>query len=295
MAIGLNLSADTIRTATPSPQATTPVTPPVKEAPEKVEKVEKKEPTRETDELEKAAEREKAAPEEREIVSVSEDGDTVAVQKSNADELDEERQGTVIETGREDETKAANAATDERETEAIEAPEIEEDKAPEIQPMTLPDAAKEAIERATEDIERKEDAAKETAKAQADEEADEKDYEQKIVSFAGYTNEQIEQMYLDGKISQYDYNKEIESREKRVENIQVSNEELSNNMNALDAAGRDVDNTGNAIAAATSDQASQTLTAQQKLDAIDTLKDREAAEKKNTEDTRIQWDYQLNA
>ena len=277
MAIGLNLSADTIRTATPSPQATTPVTPPVKEAPEKVEKVEKKEPTRETDELEKAAEREKAAPEEREIVSVSEDGDTVAVQKSNADELDEERQGTVIETGREDENKAANAATDERETEAIEAPEIEEDKAPEIQPMTLPDAAKE------------------TAKAQADEEADEKDYEQKIVSFAGYTNDQIEQMYLDGKISQYDYNKEIESREKRVENIQVSNEELSNNMNALDAAGRDVDNTGNAIAAATSDQASQTLTAQQKLDAIDTLKDREAAEKKNTEDTRIQWDYQLNA
>lgn len=291
MAIGLNLSADAIRTATPSPAAQTPVTEPVKEAPEKVKE--------QQSDLEKAAEREKAVSEEKEIVSVSEDGDTVAVSREDA----EERQGTVTETDREDEVKAASGTTDERETEAIQAPEIEkaataaaeEEEKPAIQPAGLPDAAKEAIQRAEEDIERKEEAAKETAQAQADEEADEKEYEQKITSFAGYTNDQIEQMYLDGKISQYDYNKEIENREKRVENIEVSNEELSKNMNALDQIGRDVENNGNAIAAATSDQASQVLTAQQRLDAIDTLTDRETAEKRNSEDTRVQWDYQLNA
>lgn len=286
MAIGLNLSADAIRTATPSPEAQAPVKQPVNEGPEK-----NKEPS----DLEKAAEREKATPEEREIVSVSEDGDTVAVSRENAEEIEEERQGTVTETGREDEIKAATGVNDERATEAIEAPELEEDKVQEIKPAGLPDAAKEGIERAAADIERKEDAAKDAARAQADEEADEKEYEQKITSFAGYTKDQIEQMYLDGKISQYDYNKEIESREKRIENIQVSNEELSKNMNALDEIGRNVENNGNAIAAATSEQASQTLTAQQKLDAIDTLTDREAAEKKNSEDTRVQWDYQLNA
>ena len=287
MAIGLNLSADAIRTATPSPVSQTPATAPERETPRV---------TKEESELQKAAEREQAAPEEREIVSVSEDGDTVAVRKDNAKETEEDRQGTVTETEREDETKAAGSAEeDEREAEAIEAPELAPVETADVKPMELPDAAKEAIEAAKEDSELKTEAAKETAQKAADEEAEEEEYTEQITSFAGYTKDQIEQMYLDGKISQYDYNREVEAREQRLENIQVSNEELSDKINGLDEIGRNTENMGNAIAAATSDQASQTLSAQQKLDAIDTLTDRDAAEKRKTEDTRVQWDYQLNA
>ncbi|MBO6215672.1 MAG: hypothetical protein J6N76_09130, partial [Lachnospiraceae bacterium] len=137
MAIGLNLSADTIRTATPSPSANNPAAANTQEASR-----EKKEPSQ----LEKAKEREQAAPEERDIISVSEDGDTVAVRRDQ--EAEEEAAGSVTALESEDEQSAVTAIENgEREAEEIEAPELEPIEAPEIEPMELPQAAKEAIEK----------------------------------------------------------------------------------------------------------------------------------------------------
>lgn len=230
------------------------------------------EPEKKPTELEVAAEREQAGNEDREIVSVSEDGDTVAVAREAIET--EEKEGTVTERDDEDARASASAIEAERERVAVEI------EAPEIEPIELPEATKEANEAAIEE---------------AKEATDTETASQQIISFAGYTDSQIEQMYLDGEISQADYNQEIESREQRLENIEVSNDELSRNMNSIDSAGRNAEQMGNAIETAYSDKASATLTADQRMEAIENLAQRNEETARRTEDTKNLWDYQLRA
>lgn len=48
-----------------------------------------------------------------------------------------------------------------------------------------------------------------------------------ITSYAGYTDTQLKQMYLDGEISKYNYDKEMESRDEEKQNIASSNKDFS--------------------------------------------------------------------
>lgn len=59
--------------------------------------------------------------------------------------------------------------------------------------------------------------------------------ERKVTSYAGITNQQLEQMYLEGTISKYDYDSEISSREDQKEAAQQNNEQV--NENAVELMG----------------------------------------------------------
>ncbi|MBE5923794.1 MAG: hypothetical protein E7271_04900 [Lachnospiraceae bacterium] len=48
-----------------------------------------------------------------------------------------------------------------------------------------------------------------------------------ITSYAGYTDTQLKQMYLDGEISKYNYDKEMEARDEEKQNITSSNKDFS--------------------------------------------------------------------
>lgn len=66
-----------------------------------------------------------------------------------------------------------------------------------------------------------------------------------ITSYAGYTDTQLKQMYLDGEISKYNYDKEMESRDEEKQNIASSNKDFSkevmNTVSGMDKVSEDAE------------------------------------------------------
>lgn len=257
------------------------------------------------------------------VVAVSEDGDTVQVSEEGSEELIESRDGSV--TARDENGTSAAAAQTEGDRQEINAPEIEmaaeeeqavneettgtpppEPRAEEIRAEAEAEAEKiaaEAQEQAreiTSEALEEQAAAREVSEEQATAEAAEESAQarqaQRPSTFAGVTNQQLEQMYRDGQISRYAYDSEIEAREVREEELRDENEELTTEAARLQDRQREVTGAGDEIRNATSDNASDTLTAKQRLEAIEKV---EKMQDGNTEKARREeeqgrlWDYQL--
>lgn len=193
----------------------------------------------------------------------------------------------------ENEPEAEEEASEpaERSPEAIRA-EAEADRA-EMEART------EAREIANEAIEAREEQTEATNEELASEEIRQEAAESKAQqpsTFAGISNQQLEQMYRDGQISQYTYDSEIAAREARDEELRAENEELSEDTARQQERQRSVTNAANEIRNATGSEASDTLTAKQRLEAIEKV---EKLQEGNTKEARREeeqgrlWDYQL--
>ena len=215
-----------------------------------------REQTARTQETEK--QRETAALEN--VVSVSEDGDTVQVSDDGATELSESTEGAVVSTAAA-EADATRGVEEDIEIEPIEAPEIEPIEAPEITPIT---------------------ATTDTADSQA----------ANITSFVGYTDQQVEQMYLEGEISQNDYNNEIARREEIEQGRRDEAERFGETMGRLEEADSRVERADFAIESAIK-SGNEKIGLNERLSAVDSVfEERESAVRRQQEAGRL-WDYQL--
>lgn len=90
-------------------------------------------------------------------------------------------------------------------------------------------------------------------------------------SFAGYTEQQLHQLVLDGTISRYDYDSEIKSRKDIRE--EMSNEALEKSREILgeDQAYTRISRMGKAIDTAYSDEANDTPSADSRMNALEKL------------------------
>ena len=192
------------------------------------------------------------------VVSVSDDGDTVQVSDEGAEELSESTSGAVV-SQREAAGEAIRAEED-IEIEPIEAPEIEPIEAPELTPT-----------------------GSETETAKRD-----------ITNFAGYTDQQVEQMYLEGEISQNDYNNEIARREELEASDREDREQFSREMGRLEEADTRAEMADFAIESAV-ESGNEKIGLNERLQAVDSVfEDRQDAARRQEEAGRL-WDYQLRA
>lgn len=232
--------------------------------------------------------------EEREnVIARSEDGDTLQVEPENADIVDE----------------SVGGVTARQQTPPPLPPEVEEIEAPEVEPPEIPPVevappppppvtveveteSAEVTATATNAAEENATTAEQTAAAA---EEDDAAVEQTSTNFAGISDDRLEQMYLQGEISRYDYETEIESREAEREQRTEDREAFSERMKELEGAGRRADNDAEAIRDATSDRANDTLTAEQRLDIIENLQRDNTEKARREEESSSVWQSQFLA
>ncbi|WP_176762424.1 hypothetical protein [Eubacterium oxidoreducens] len=89
-----------------------------------------------------------------------------------------------------------------------------------------------------------------------------------VTSYAGMSNQQLEQLYLQGKISRADYESEIEAREERIESLQNTNSQAIEKMTGYQAVSEEATRVGDAIKEAYEDTASDTIDAQIRMQAV---------------------------
>ena len=184
-----------------------------------------------------AAEETKEALMDRSIVSRDKDGDTLAVSKAGENDLDESRQGNVTEK----DAEKTNGRDDVRTNLSDEAARrAEQSREARIELIAEQRAAREAArEKAAEQaMEQRQAQGAEENKAAAPE----------INSFAGVTNNQLEQYYLEGRISRNDYENEVSAREERVKAKEEKAAENSADLAKLDEVKRNVQEGEEAIA-----------------------------------------------
>ncbi|MCR5098088.1 MAG: hypothetical protein K6B14_03980 [Lachnospiraceae bacterium] len=190
------------------------------------------------------------------VVSVSDDGDTVQVSDEGAQELSESTSGAVI-SQRQSEAEALRDEED-IEIEPVEAPEIEPIEAPEITPVTT----------------------------------DTDDEKREITSFVGYTDQQVEQMYLKGEISQNDYNNEIARREELEASDRADKEQFNRDMGRLEEADSRTERADFAIENAI-ENGNERIGLDQRMQAVDDLFEGRQNEARRQEEAGRLWDYQL--
>ncbi len=267
------------------------------------------------------------------VVAVSEDGDTVQVSEEGNEELLESRDGSfALRRNSEEQTEVErNAAygTQASNMQEIDAPEIEperpESPPPPPPPESSPEPSTEEMqERLTEElraqtaekteqprqpeaeeVQVEQEAAARTTEndnvQEAVEAAEKRETErtaETITTYAGISKQRLEQMYRDGQISQRDYNRVIEAREARMEELRSDMEDVNEDTAGYETLERNTENTANAIRSATGDEANETLTAEQRLDMIEAAqnnnKDNLQEARREEEQGRL-WDYQLLA
>ena len=231
--------------------------------------------------------------EEREnVIARSEDGDTLQVEPEDADITDEDI-GEVT-------ARSQNPPQIPPEVEEIEAPEVEPPEIPPVEvapppppPVTIEvETEAEATAAVAED--ETETTAEQTAEA-ADEDDTEQAVQQTSSNFAGISDDRLEQMYLRGEISRYDYETEIESREAEREQRAEDSGAFSDQMNTIERVGRKVDNDAEAVRDATSERANDTLTAEQRLDIIENLQQDNTEKARREEESSRVWQSQFLA
>ena len=206
------------------------------------------------------------------VVSRSEDGDTLQVSEDGATEQKESTDGAVL--SKTEETETDRTAEEDIAIEPVEAPEIEPIEVPEIEAAEEVSSAEEA-------------ALKEEAAAEASEEE-----ASNITSFVGYTDQQVQQMYIEGEISQNDYNNEIARREEERQSRMEELDKLGSDMGRLREADSRVGRADFAIEKAT-ESGNDRIGLNERLQAVDDVfTEREAAVRRQQEAGRL-WDYQL--
>lgn len=265
--------------------------------------------------------------EEREnVIAVSEDGDTLQVEGENADISNEDIGGVTVLS------PAASQALP-PETEEIEAAEVMTTASaplpePPVSEVVIEAETQDVIAEAVEAEEELEDSAAEQTLeedlAAAEGTAAEQTLEAQFASVEGTTAEQtaandilaqgegtaagqpspdftgisdarLEQMYLRGEISRNDYETEIEARKERREQQNQEDEQINNRMNTIERVGRRAEQNFTAIEEAVSDEANDTLTAEQRLDIIQDLQQDNTKEAQREEESRNVWQSQFLA
>ena len=189
----------------------------------------------------KAAEKKEQEKELENVVSKSKDGDTVQVSESSAEKLSEDAFGRMDIIGRSDgadksdtdDTETGNAAGDKSVADpgaaSVVAMEEEgrnadEKVIPNITASAVAPADKPEVNKPDEDDEKNEEAVK------AIEEEGEKP---KVTSFAGYTEDQLRQMYQKGEISRQDYEKQVKLKEQLKEEASGDTGEVNKMMKGV--------------------------------------------------------------
>ncbi len=207
------------------------------------------------------AEETKEALMDRSVVSRDRDGDTLAVSKAAEEDLDESRQGSVTEK---DSEKAAGndkgvAVSDEA------ARRSEQSREARVELIAEQRAAREAA---------RERAAEEAAEERQAQAAAEETQAPEITSFAGVTNDQLEQYYLQGRISRNDYEKEIDSREELVKAKEENNAQTAADVARLDATKRNIQEGAEAIANANFEAGADGMRGLERFEAARNANDR---------------------
>lgn len=172
---------------------------------------------------------ERAAALNKDVVSVSQDGDTVEVDKAAAEMS---AGGIVIDKGNRNENAAGIGAgdIDKDKEKTDEAGRIDEVNA--ADEAAVPDASKaEMLRRANEErAERRSEIREEIKENEEDREAAE-------ISMTGLSDSRLEQLYREGIVSKQDYDKAVEAKESENGTKQEENEAFSKDMmNGVKAA-----------------------------------------------------------
>ena len=240
---------------------------------EKATETEKQPDTKEA--MKKAAEAREAALEN--VVARSEDGATELSESTEGNVRAESSDEAAKPTLREDNFEVKAEENQERAAEIAERAAENAKKAQE--------AAEKAAEIARETIEAtQEKAAQEEAEAAED----------KVVvngpPFPGYTEQQLETMYLQGDISRADFTTEESRREEIKESVAEENSSVNEDMAQVTAAGRRAQQVDFAIETA--------LESESKIDIetrLAAVSDNEKNQSRMTEEAGKLWDYQLRA
>ena len=220
------------------------------------------------------------------VVSRSKDGDTVQVSESSVEKLSEDAFGRMDIIGRSseaDKAEAENAAAErpaaEAENIAVERPaadagaenvvaleeegrNADEKVIPNITASAVAPADKPQIERPDEDEEEKEEAVK------AIEEEDEKP---KITSFAGYTEDQLRQLYQRGEISRQDYEKQVKLKEELKEEASGDTGEVNRMMKGVLGLSNEGDKDRTELKALFSEDSSDKIPAAERIAFMDAV------------------------
>lgn len=182
------------------------------------------------------------APAYENIVSVSEDGDTVQASPESIQELEDDAFGTVVE--RSEVNSGNTAAAQDEQNRADRAEENEENAYDPIEVQQKEAERRAKIRENIELEERRAEIAEQAAqnapvRVEAEEQEREEMQSQQITSFAGYTDTQLRSLYLSGEITRADYDAEMQNRDEAnaeaVEDIQSNNEQFSRQMGAYAA------------------------------------------------------------
>ncbi len=220
------------------------------------------------------------------VVSRSKDGDTVQVSESSVEKLSEDAFGRMDIIGRSseaDKAEAENAAAErpaaEAENTEVERPaadagaenvvaleeegrNADEKVIPNITASAVAPADKPQIERPDEDEEEKEEAVK------AIEEEDEKP---KITSFAGYTEDQLRQLYQRGEISRQDYEKQVKLKEELKEEASGDTGEVNRMMKGVLGLSNEGDKDRTELKALFSEDSSDKIPAAERIAFMDAV------------------------
>lgn len=116
------------------------------------------------------------------------------------------------------------------------------------------------------------DEEEEEAEALSDAEASgAEDFEISSSTYKLYTDARLEQMYLKGEISRYDYETEVERREQEEQESEDRQESVTSTVKESDSHMQSVNRTEDAIEMALSDQASQATDPKMRLDIMQKL------------------------
>lgn len=99
------------------------------------------------------------------------------------------------------------------------------------------------------------------------------DQTSKITSFKGYTDTQLEQMYLKGEISKYNYDQEIDARKAQREELQNDNNDTSKEMMSTVTGMERVSQDSKQLQEAFSDDSAATPDAAKRVEIMSALQD----------------------
>ena len=228
------------------------------------------------------------------VISVSEDGDTVQATDESMERLEEDAFGRVV-VEREGDENARTVNTEENITTAQSERNTSVEKNAEAEDDTTVNPTQERLEEANdpnridptkERLEEAEDPnrpdpAKERIEAEIkrQERAEERENfnlekeeqetnEAQITSFKGYTDQQLEQLYIKGEISRNDYEQEMDSRQERAEAVQEGNREFNREMAEDISEQESVQRQGQELETVYSPDSSDTLSARTRDDIL---------------------------
>lgn len=111
----------------------------------------------------------------------------------------------------------------------------------------------------------------EEGRREAEQEEEEEEYNQKLASYNGISDQRLEQMYLQGEISRMDYDKEMEAREERREAENAGAEQFSNEMTGMSVLEESGKLDLSQIQTAFSPEANDTISAEDRMAIIETM------------------------